>query len=478
MDAYEENLANLRVASFSYYLKPGEESFVQKINGRVDDPLPAILSQEPSFPISPGIRAKSTIIKPTQNFNFSQPINSQDGTLSNHHQLVAPFSPHLNDAKETIVFRVKAPIKDLNAALLSPQTCSTQIERISASSNGEIGVFGADKYFNMRLECEPTVKSELENERTIGVPGLKSNLTPGTPTISSQASSWNSQAALLGNLSQKESAETRPRRTFRRRFFASFGCGGPCLDKEAVIMKENKRGDAQIMATGASKRSDHFAFPVLNDSKSAKNATIKKPPLEDHEKEVEAQRKSLEVFGSSRRRNGDIAVNLARKLSMLTWDAIPKSANATSTTVGSTTICDDMTSDASSDLFEIEDISGTAYSVLSTMEEAAQHHGNVSAGCMSPPTQYAPSEASIEWSVVTASAADFLSVISDYDEKNIGISGDTIHTNSGHRNPRTKNLEGKEAQNGRSGGLLGCKSQKAVNVAETVVQKTKVVERC
>lgn len=38
---------------------------------------------------------------------------------------------------------------------------------------------------------------------------------------------------------------------------------------------------------------------------------------------------------------------------------------------------------------------------------------------MTPTTQYAPSEASIEWSVVTASAADFLSAVSDYDEKNV-----------------------------------------------------------
>ncbi|KAL0342634.1 UNVERIFIED_CONTAM: protein PHYTOCHROME KINASE SUBSTRATE 3 [Sesamum calycinum] len=104
---------------------------------------------------------------------------------------------------------------------------------------------------------------------------------------------------------------------------------------------------------------------------------------------------------------------MERKLSMLTWDAIPKGQNLPTSTVGSGTICDDMASDASSDLFEIENISGSMYPVQLTAGIAADDMSI----CMSPASQYAPSEASIQWSVVTASAADYSSVLSDYNDE-------------------------------------------------------------
>ncbi|KAL3513191.1 hypothetical protein ACH5RR_025908 [Cinchona calisaya] len=465
MDA-EDNLANLRVASFSYYLKPGDESFVQKIAVHIDNPLPEILSQETSFPITPR-RTKSPIIEPSHNFNFSHSLNSQTN-LSNH-RVAALFSPHhLNDAQENSMFTVKSPFnQDINTALLNlPRTSPTHFGRIN-STNGEIGVFGADKYFNMRLEYGTRTKHENRNEELVGVYGPKPKLRPGTPSISSEATSWNSQVALLQNLPQNVS-QTRQRMATGRRIFATFGCSGPCLDKGALYAAENQRGDSRMVygenvsQLGSKRVDNHFAFPVPNAE--AANMLVKK---QLDEGKSEDPRKSLEVFGSDRMKRGDIATSLARKLSMLTWDAIPKASNPQSITVGSTTICDDMTSDASSDLFEIENISGTGYPILSTETD-----DNMSSGCLSPPTQYAPSEASIEWSVVTASAADYSSVISDFDEKNIGISGDFITANAFNKNSRTNTVD-KEAQKGRPGGLLGCKSQKAVSVVETVY-KTRV----
>ncbi|CAI9112174.1 OLC1v1012578C1 [Oldenlandia corymbosa var. corymbosa] len=454
---YEENLAN-RVASFSYYLKPGDqENFVQKLNGlhhiKDDDPLPTIFSHQQSP------RKKSPIIKPSQNVKISQPIETQ----------------------ENILFRVikSQQVHDIDEAEYSSAT-NHHLQRTSSSShNGEIGVFGADKYFNTPLECDTAMENELENNQVpVDLPGLNLNFRPKTPSMSSEASSWNSQAALLRNLSQRGMSQQAraPRRANRRRIFATFGCSGQCLEKGSVSIAETPQKETR-------RRLDHFAFPVLNNNDPQRIAQVKKPPL--LEGFIEAPRKSLEVFGSGRMKNGDIiAKNLARNLSMLTWDAIPKSKIASTTTIGSTTIChdQDMTSDASSDLFEIEDLTG-GYGILSNnnMEddnqeiEGINHHGN----------EYAPSEASIEWSVVTASAAaDFSSVISDYDEKYVGISGEQmIHSrnnnnSSSHRNFKAKNLEGKEAQRGRPGGLLGCKSHKAVNVVEsTVVPKSRVVER-
>ncbi|KAL3528370.1 hypothetical protein ACH5RR_007692 [Cinchona calisaya] len=515
MDA-EDNLANLRVASFSYYLKPSEENFVQQIsNHHIDDPpLPTILSSQEtsSFPIAPGRKISSHPI--------NMMISSQDNNnLSNHHRVAAStasFSPrNLKDnVQENFVFTVKAPVhQDLNAAMLFPRVSPTHVERVPGSRNGEIGVFGADKYFNMRLDCATRMKNvENRNEEVAVVDVMKKSnpIRPAgsAPSISSsEVSSWNSQAALLGT---QNVSRTRPRRTIGRRILASFVCSGPCLEKGAIFVSDNRKGDDGIaygekgtsshQPGGGSKRVDnninntstnHFAFPILNNSEGqAQNLNVQKnnKQLDDHDNEKmldDQARPSLEVFGSERmRKEGDVATNLARKLSMLTWDAIPKaSSNLPTTTntlgiISTTTACDDMTSDASSDLFEIEDISkggaaGGGYQILGTMEVAALD--NMSAGCMSPPTPYAPSEASIEWSVVTASAADFSSVISDYDEKNVVSSSvhETIPPNTVNENARSKNPITKDAQKIRPGGLLGCKSQKTVNVAETV-HKTRV----
>ncbi|KAL2513949.1 protein PHYTOCHROME KINASE SUBSTRATE 3 [Forsythia ovata] len=67
------------------------------------------------------------------------------------------------------------------------------------------------------------------------------------------------------------------------------------------------------------------------------------------------------------------------KLSMLTWDAIRKRQNLPTSTLGSITICEYLASDVSSDLFEIENIYGTLFPLLT----ADQETDNMSI-CMSP----------------------------------------------------------------------------------------------
>ncbi|CAB4264614.1 unnamed protein product [Prunus armeniaca] len=75
---------------------------------------------------------------------------------------------------------------------------------------------------------------------------------------------------------------------------------------------------------------------------------------------------------------------------MLPWDEFP--ANS-----GGVIYHNESDSDASSDLFEIESLTGKANPFL-----ARQASDAATSGCMTPTTCYAPSEASIEWSVVTA----------------------------------------------------------------------------
>ncbi|KAL8209488.1 hypothetical protein R6Q57_000468 [Mikania cordata] len=235
--------------------------------------------------------------------------------------------------------------------------------------------------------------------------------TARTPSISSEASSWsNNQGALL---QRKPSGGKR---------WSFHGCAGtPCSTRKDVFVPQTI------------KRSDQFAFPVMNP-------TLDILTKLDEQKPEELPRMSIEVFGSTGTVNkGDIAKNLVRKMSILTWDAIPVPKSKESV------ICDDMASEASSDLFEIENISRTGWQPSES-------------SCMSPSTQYAPSEASIEWSVVTASAADFSSVYSGYDEKQTGGKNKMDHT--------------KKSQKKLDNGLLGCKSFKSVKVVEPVSCRT------
>ncbi|KAI3785702.1 hypothetical protein L1987_44826 [Smallanthus sonchifolius] len=237
--------------------------------------------------------------------------------------------------------------------------------------------------------------------------------TARTPSIASEASSWsNNQGALL---QRKPSGGKR---------WTFHGCAGtPCYTRKNVYVPQTI------------KKGDPFAFPVIN------------PAMEiltkGEDKVEELPRMSIEVFGSGTINKGDITKNLVRKMSILTWDAIPKSKESV--------ICDDIASEASSDLFEIENISRAGWQPSES-------------SCMSPSTQYAPSEASIEWSVITASAADFSSVYSGYDEKH------TVYSTGGKSKIEIE--PPKKSPRKLDNGLLGCKSFKSVKAVEPVTRTT------
>ncbi|OIT05010.1 PREDICTED: protein PHYTOCHROME KINASE SUBSTRATE 3-like [Nicotiana attenuata] len=429
--AADDNTTSLRIASFSCYLSNPEESFVQKIGGAVESAL--ISHPETPFSLTAVKAAKAAAAKPS--------LNSNQDNLANLR--MESFS-YLKTKEENFAFKNSAaPVQDPTIAFVFPQQVK-QLER-NKSKDGEISIFGADKYFNMDLDygAAPLPPDGVMKYKTTDPPNLKPNVQSGTPSICSEASSWNSQNALLQNI-RRNGCQTKQKKITRRRFLDSISCQ-PCSDKKAVYVDESI-GHA-ISQPGPKHGVGPFALSLAQGQS------------------IEEQRKSLEVFGSGKMGKGDIAVNLERKLSMLTWDAIPKAQNLPTTTNGSSTVCDDMASDASSDLFEIENISSSGYGLVNT-----QTSGDcMSSSCMSPTTQYAPSEVSIEWSVVTASAADYSSIISDYDEKNFCISGNINSRYATDKTTKNKNTVGKEVQKTcPSTGLLGCKSHKAVNVAETV----------
>ncbi|XP_073148199.1 protein PHYTOCHROME KINASE SUBSTRATE 3-like [Henckelia pumila] len=444
MENHEDN-TSLRVASFSCYLDRDKENLIRRISAQ----------ETPSLVMSSG-KSKSSSIKSPFHANLPHSKDTQDHGLKNARS--DSFS-YLNASGENFVFKVPGPIQDPISAFTFSQDHHPK--------DGEISVFGADRYFNMKLEYASGLKREFNKNRPVNLPRISSNGVQETRSLASETNSWTSQTAMMKSLRRNDS-QTKPKKSNSWRIFPGFGCQVPCFDKknvkinDKIIPHDITYKSSKASRAGSDRISGHH-LTTIPDQESHKNFIVDKIKIE--EEKLEEARNSIEVFGSSISSKGDIATNLERKLSMLTWDAIPEgkshqnSIPAASTIGTSTIICDDMASDASSDLFEIENISGCINQILSSKTDNNQD--DVVSCCMSPISHYAPSEASIQWSVVTASAADYSSILSDTEERCVSISGDMVS--------RNRNGGGKEAQKIRAGGLLGCKSQKSVDVADQTV---------
>ncbi|XP_019198151.1 PREDICTED: protein PHYTOCHROME KINASE SUBSTRATE 3-like isoform X2 [Ipomoea nil] len=264
------------------------------------------------------------------------------------------------------------PVQDPTVAFILPGHHQPPSTKKDAA---QVTIFKADKYFNTTTSDYATVPGGIKYANP---QGQGDYFKSATPSLCSESSS---QMVLLPNIIKHN------KKGIGRRLFLGlgFGCRGPCSDNKAVFISHSK--GTEHFATN----SGHFRE-------------------ENGMGGGEPARKSLEVFGADKK--GGMAGNLERKLSMLTWDAIPPNTHQnnpppmTPTATISNTICDDRASDASSDLFEIEDISSTAGHGYGACRTAG--YTTSASGCSSP-THYAPSEASIQWSVVTASAADYAS---------------------------------------------------------------------
>ncbi|KAE8663218.1 Sphingoid base hydroxylase 2 [Hibiscus syriacus] len=291
--------------------------------------------------------------------------------------------------------------------------------------DGEIGVFGAEKYFNGAIDGPiPTKKDsnklECTKHQVVNHEPMKPSAQPTAPapapSIRSE-SSWNSQNPLL-DIQKPRPKPSKP--VNAKSFFTSLAiCKCYCFDRNSIDMEVGeisfKRPNGEVLVQGkqnkttAATKEDLFTFPTVD-------STVGVGPIKQGDVD-EIGRKSLEVFGSpvlgTGRRNKSLNAERSRK--MLSWDrAIPRVEEI------------DTGSDESSDLFEIESVTGK------------------------PDHCYAPSEGSIEWSVVTASAAD-------YDEPRPS----TTSLSSPVKTFPTKI----NVQRPRSSVLLGCNTSKAVNTA-------------
>ncbi|XP_050375281.1 protein PHYTOCHROME KINASE SUBSTRATE 1 [Argentina anserina] len=409
----------------------------------------------------------------------------------------ASFSSYLGTNEET--FLRKLGDQKSGQQNLSPSK-GDQHKRLGTrkkEEEEEIGVFGAEKYFNGVMDDNSSKSSGSTcSSRKFYVQQQRVNLDHmklkvqqhGTPSVRSEAS-CNSQSALLtsGSRKPKRTSKTSSNKAQRKSFFAALGCS--CNDKNSVDINEEHAGEISFKQNGANSgittphikqsldlvsealvkikqqpdswvkeeikmnnekieklgtglnRENCFAFP---DSKSAaeSNLPIKIPTLQ--EMENEKVRKSIEVFGSPVLEKRKTALGLEKRLTMLSWDAEFPAAKSGGT------YTHESDSDASSDLFEIESLTGKNNPFLARQ---------ASDGCATPTHCYAPSEASIEWSVATASAADFGSAMSDCEDF---VRPSPTNTTSAKGARMSK---GMVPIRHRSTVLLGCKSQKAVKVA-------------
>ncbi|CBI31966.3 unnamed protein product, partial [Vitis vinifera] len=311
---------------------------------------------------------------------------------SDNHLRDVSFSSYVNGTDEPFVLKLAESNGSLSTITTSPQ------ERLylgrKKAEDGEIGVFGAEKYFNGGMdEGKPSIANKIRGMNE--TPRL-ANKNGGTneENFMRSESSWDSQSALLTSV-LRNPPRNKTKMTPGKSLLASLCCKCSCSDKNSVETDE-------YVGENRSNKENCFTLPVAKSG--AGNLAVK---LQLGEGEGRKPRKSLEIFGSPILQKGHKSLSLERRLTMLSWEATPR--------VEEPGINNDTESDASSDLFEIESLSSRVAPFLARQESDGM------SGCITPTTCYAPSEASIEWSVVTASVADY-SVMSD-------IAGDAYMTN-------------------------------------------------
>ncbi|KAG8654103.1 protein PHYTOCHROME KINASE SUBSTRATE 1 [Manihot esculenta] len=400
------------------------------------------------------------------------------------------FSSFLNNSEEIVVRKL-----------------AESNQNVSSQEDEEIGVFGAEKYFNGGIDEDSPRISRTVIPRKYHLPPkkdaqlndhmvpIKPSVHPATPSVHSESSS-NSQSALLRSVHRRtlQTKTNKVRGKIGKNIFAALGCKCSCSDKDSIDVDDEHVGEISFkkstnaamlqgkaiteeecikagldldhkprsrsqleglekLGTGMNKENS-FRYPTSN---SEAGNLPKKLQLQQ---ESIKPRKSLEVFGSPVHGRRSQSFRIERRLSMLSWDAAAPRMEEIDYSATSGGVYNDNDSDASSDLFEIESLTGKVTPFLTR-----QGSDDVTSGCLTPTTCYAPSEASIEWSVVTASAADF-SVMSDLEELKPPTTASSSPIKAFLNSANAKSGIGKDSpRRRRSSILLGCNSHQAVSVA-------------
>ncbi|XP_077213227.1 phytochrome kinase substrate 1 [Tasmannia lanceolata] len=430
-------------------------------------------------------------------------VFENDGT----HLRDASFSYLASGEEKAFILKITESTRNSPSSLIASTEplYHTTIGRKYAQE-GEIGVFSAEKYFSGGMDDEKCVKELPNREEKIKLTRQK---TVGTPSSCSEVS-WNSRSVLLNS---HHNVQKQP-----KKIFGGFRCNCSCLGMKSVHIDEkvgenrNSNNCRRIVDLGEPlstdiimktpvqigrnvarempkwsefrykketnclkidkvgyQREECFSFPVINPV--AGNLTVGRQFEVD-----EKARMSLEVFGSPLMGKEDINSNIDRRLMMMCLDGGggQRIKDIPAGSIGASTGRDDedLRSDSSSDLFEIRSLSTNSHALA-----AGGRPSDDMSSYAATPTNYEPSEASIEWSVITASAANF-SVQTDYEDRKLTEKMDpdtiiktttttaTTTTRTRTKSPTTKTSMVKEAQRRQPGSMLSCRSAKAVNIVE------------
>ncbi|KAK8963572.1 Protein PHYTOCHROME KINASE SUBSTRATE 4 [Platanthera guangdongensis] len=378
----------------------------------------------------------------------------------------------------------------------------------------EISIFDADRYFNGSQDSnsssnKPTVTvNEEAEQRESSVDGFSRSFRPpsfrATPTASSDAS-WNSQTGLLrkqhDNLSVSvrsfsNGEQKKEQSSSGARYFFGYRC--PCSGKKSVDVEE-KVSETKSSSPSTCVKKKYSSATKMPTVKADECLPRTAPPdpgffsfnhhfpapeiarrVVDSQTENASEnpgRVSLEVFRQPEtvtplRNSAEFQKSpFARVSGDRRIFKIPGSPNLR------LAVDDDAASDASSDLFEIDSLStqagfrrrdsldelpAAAYgprNIAGSAPAVTLHHRGmedeeVAATSIAPSECYAPSEDSVDWSVTTAegfdrySLANFSSAVSEYEELRYAAEG--------RGGWKKKGITG--------GGLLSCRSEKAVKV--------------
>ncbi|XP_022987536.1 protein PHYTOCHROME KINASE SUBSTRATE 1-like [Cucurbita maxima] len=349
------------------------------------------------------------------------------------HLREASFSSYLNHAEKEFVRKLAESTRDRSNSVTTQE-----------DEDGDIEVFGAEKYFiagafddtqkPLKFPPKKPQKRILRSKKPRTSTSSTTTTRSGSPSVRSQ-SSWNSQKALLQsstvNTDSMSSKATKKSKSSQLAKGFLYRCY--CCDKNLTKSKSNPK---RRQTTNAG---SNFTFEssVPADLMPKNSASALKMQIQVEEQQGQ---KPIEVFESSLPNVDSLNVNhLEKRLSTMTWnDIVPKVKDSSNSNSNKCSLIynDDAESDASSDLFEIETLTGNPNSFLTRQPSDCTD-------CVTPTTCYAPSEASIEWSVITASAADFS------DEHRLSTTSHDV----------------KASLRRRSNHLIGCKNEKAVRVA-------------
>ncbi|CAH2037768.1 unnamed protein product [Thlaspi arvense] len=391
----------------------------------------------------------------------STPNRSFDFMMNNNNSssLYGPFSSSSTSfsyltSKEDALTQ-KELVSGMNMNIINPEALGVLQKK--ASEDMEISVFGAEKYFNGDMDSDhsPRLVSSLPNpevsiERIFVGPKQSSKNSSETPSLRSE-SSWNSQSLLLQNKFEKtnknknnsscnsylqeKAISSNHKVSNKKSFLSNLGCRCVCSNWNSVDVVDEKRRNSGLKKI---KTQSSFSADLSSEMKI-------------HQQQQEAmleQRKSLEIFGSPL-----LQKRIIQKKFPWEYSNSAKTEERGFSVKHEQEEEDGSVSDLSSDLFEIESVTGKAKPYLARQ------------GSSDPdsPNGYAPSEVSIAWSVVTASVADY-SVMSEcatspVKNRSFQIPRIPLMAKS-NREPAP------QRRKSSSGGLLlGCKSHKSVRVS-------------